>query len=136
MLKNLGSEAALVVHGEDGLDEITTTGKTFAAELKDGKVKELVIDPAEFGIENATLDKLKGGDANHNARELAGVLSGKEGAYRDIVLLNSAAAIYVAGKAKTIKEGLEVAAKSIDEGLAKAKLAKLVEVTNEEVEAA
>jgi anthranilate phosphoribosyltransferase len=133
VLKNLGLTHAWVVHGEDGLDELTTTGKTFVAELKDGAINTFNITPEDAGIARATLDDLKGGDALHNAQAMRKLFSGEEGAYRDIVLLNSAAGLIVAGKAADLKEGVALAAKAIDEGRAKKALEKLVEVTSEQV---
>jgi len=124
-LGQLGLERALVVHGQDGMDEITTTTATWAASLENGKVSEIEIAPEEIGIPRATLDALKGGDALHNAEEIKKVLAGERNAFRDIVLLNSAAALMVAGKARDLKEGAALAAGSIDTGKAAACLATL-----------
>jgi anthranilate phosphoribosyltransferase len=124
-LGQLGLERALVVHGQDGMDELTTTAKSWAASLDKGTVSEIEIDPAEIGVKRATLAALKGGDAVHNAEAIKKVLTGEKSAFRDIVLLNSAAALMVAGKAKDLKEGAALAAHSIDGGKAAAALATL-----------
>ncbi len=126
-LKMLGTERALVVHGCDGLDEITTAGATKVAELKDGIVKEYYIDTAELGIPRAEQAELAGGDAAYNAGVIRSVLSGEKGARRNIVLVNAAAAIYVAKLADDLTEGLSIAEKMLDSGLAAAKLEELRE---------
>ncbi len=128
-LRNLGSERALVVHGES-LDELTTTGVSYVADLADGKIRTYEIAPEDAGLPRATLADLKGGDPAENAEAIRRLLDGAPGAYRDIVLLNSAAAFIVAGKAKSLKEGAALAARTIDSGAAKATLAKLVAVSN------
>ena len=119
----------MVVHGS-GMDEITTTGETKISELKDGEIKTYTITPEEFGFKRANIDELKGGDAKENARILREILDGKEGAKRDIVLINAAAALYVCNEAKSLEEGIKMAEKSIDGGKAMEKLEKLVEFTN------
>ena len=124
-LGQLGLERALVVHGQDGMDEITTTTKTWATSLENGKVTEIEIAPEDVGVKRATLAELKGGDALHNAEAIKQVLAGKPGAFRDIVILNSAAALMVAGKATTLKQGAALAVASIDGGKAAAALATL-----------
>src|SRR6185437_3083489 len=124
-LGQLGLERALVVHGQDGMDELTTTTRSWAASLEDGKVSEIEIAPEEIGVERASLEVLKGGDAVHNAEEIKKVLAGEQNAFRDIVLLNSAAALMVAGKARDLKEGAALAARSIDTGKAAHALATL-----------
>jgi len=124
-LGRLGLERALVVCGQDGMDELTTTTASWAASLQDGKVSEIDIAPEEAGVGRARLEDLKGGDAAHNAEAIKKVLAGERGAFRDIVILNSAAAIMVAGKAATLKDGAALAARSIDSGSAAAALAKL-----------
>jgi len=131
VLKELGSTHVWVVHGSDGLDEITTTGPTHVAELKDGKVRRFTVSPEEAGLPLADPQDLKGGDPAHNAGALRRVLEGEPGAYRDIVLMNSAAALIVADKAASLKDGVAMAARSIDEGKAKAALDKLIAVSNE-----
>ena len=130
VLRELGSDQALVVHGSDGLDEITLTGPTQVSELRDGQVSTRQIHPGDFGLQTVSAEALKGGDADHNARILRGVLDGEEGPQRDVVLLNSAAAIVVGGLAEDITAGLEVARESIDSGKARQALDRLVEVSN------
>ncbi len=124
-LGQLGLERALVVHGQDGMDEITTTTKTWAASLENGNVSEIEIAPEEAGVKRATLAELKGGDAVHNAEAIKQVLAGEPGAFRDIVILNSAAALMVAGKARDLKQGAALAVESIDGGKAATALATL-----------
>jgi anthranilate phosphoribosyltransferase len=124
-LGQLGLERALVVHGQDGMDELTTTTKSWAASLEDGKVREIEIAPEDVGVKRATLAELKGGDASHNAEAIKGVLRGDKNAFRDIVVLNSAAALMVAGKAKDLHEGAALANQSIDSGKATAALTTL-----------
>lgn len=124
-LGRLGLERALVVHGQDGMDELTTTTRSWAASLEDGKVSEIEIAPEEIGVARAPIEQLKGGDALHNAEEIKKVLAGERNAFRDIVLLNSAAAIMVAGRARDLKEGSALAAQSIDTGKAAHALATL-----------
>lgn len=128
-LLQLGSERALVVHGDDGLDEITTTTTTEAAYLYDGRVRKMAIDPSKFGIARALGSALRGGDAKDNAAILQAVLSGESGARRDIVLINAAAAIWVAGVAANLEEGIVRAAQSIDSGAAHKKLDDLIRET-------
>ncbi len=130
VLKNLGAEHVWVVHGHDGLDEITTTGSTDVAELKDGKITVFEVTPADAGLAPAKLSDLKGGDAAFNAQAIRDVLAGKKGPFRDIVLLNSAAALIVGGKAANLTDGVALAAHSIESGAAAKALAKLVEVSN------
>ena len=130
VLRELGSDRALVVHGSDGLDEITLTGPTQVSELRDGQVSTRQIHPRDFGLQTVSGEALKGGDADHNARILRGVLDGKAGPQRDVVLLNAAAAIVVGGLAEDITAGLEVARESIDSGKARQALDGLVEVSN------
>ncbi len=129
-LRALGSDRVWFVHGSDGLDEITTTGVTHVVELKDGHIHAFDITPEDAGVKRATLADLKGGDPSHNAAALTAVLDGAHGPYRDIAILNSAAALVVAGKANNLKEGAALAAQSIDEGRARAALARLVAVSN------
>ncbi|HEX7088236.1 MAG TPA: anthranilate phosphoribosyltransferase [Vicinamibacterales bacterium] len=125
----LGSERAWVVHGADGLDEISTTGYTKVSEAWQGTVRTFHVHPGDFGIRKAPLDALVGGDAAHNAGVLRDVLSGAGGPVRDIVLLNAAAGLFVAGAAPSVREGLELAAAAIDDGRARRTLARLVEST-------
>ncbi len=127
VLRNLESTHALVVHGQDGLDEITTTSSTFIAETYKDEVKTYEINPEDFGLKRAKLEDVKGGSASANAKLLIDVLNGKTGTYRDIVILNSAAAIYAADKAASIKEGIGLARESIDSKKALKKLELLKE---------
>jgi len=129
-LKELGAEKALVVHGRDGLDEITVTAPTLTAEVSDGNVSEHEISPEQFGLTRHSPDGLLGGDASLNARVLRDVLSGEEeGAARDVVLLNAGAAIYVADMARTLEEGVRLAEGSIESGAATEALDDFVRVT-------
>jgi anthranilate phosphoribosyltransferase len=130
VLGRLGSERAWVVHGE-GLDELTTAGTTEVAELRDGKVRTFRVTPEEVGLPRARREDLKGGDAESNAAKLRDLLAGEPGPRRDIVLLNSAAALVVAGKATELREGIALAAQSIDSGAAKKVLERLVAITHE-----
>jgi anthranilate phosphoribosyltransferase len=126
VLKNLGCEEALVVHGMDGLDEISLCDKTKVTHLKNGKIENYFIAPEEFGLRRAKKEDLLGGGAAENAAIALEIIKDKtKGPKRDVVLLNAAAAIYVAGKAKDIKEGMKLAAESIDQGLAQEKLERL-----------
>jgi anthranilate phosphoribosyltransferase len=124
-LGQLGLERALVVHGQDGMDELTTTTKSWAASLEDGKVREIEIAPEDVGVKRASMVELKGGDAAHNAAAIKAVLGGEKNAFRDIVVLNSAAALMVAGKAADLKQGAALAIQSIDNGKAAHALATL-----------
>jgi anthranilate phosphoribosyltransferase len=129
-LLGLGAEKALVVHGTDGMDEITVTDKTLVAEVADGNIKEYEISPEDFGLSPHAPDGLLGGDAHLNARILREVLSGEQrGAARDIVLLNAGAAIYVSGEAETIEEGVRRAEESISSGAARRALDDFVRAT-------
>jgi len=128
-LGRLGSERALVVHGSDGLDEITTTGASHAALLEAGSVRTLAIDPAELGVARAAPAQLRGGDAQENAAIVRGILAGEAGPRRDIVCVNAAAALWVAQAAGDLAEGLRLACESIDSGAARERLARLVEAT-------
>ena len=130
VLNNLGSESIWVVHGSDGLDEITTAGPTAVAELKGGKVRTFEISPEDAGLSRSKPEALRGGDAEHNARALLAVLQGKDGAFRDVAVLNAAAALVVAGTAKDLKEGAALAAKSIESGEAEGRLDRLIAVSN------
>jgi anthranilate phosphoribosyltransferase len=121
-LSMLGLRRALVVHGLDGLDEITITGPTRVAEARDGSVRMYEVDPEGFGIMRATLADISGGDAAENAAIIREVLGGKKSPRRDVVLLNAAAALVAAGRADHLAEGIPLAARSIDSGAAAAKL--------------
>jgi anthranilate phosphoribosyltransferase len=130
VLRNLGGARALVVHGLEGLDEISICGPTQVAELRDGEVKEYVIEPEQFGVKRCALEQLHGGNAEQSAVIVRGVLDGRQGPARDVVLLNSGAALYVSGSAAAIEDGIRLAAESIDSGKARQKLAELVAMTN------
>jgi anthranilate phosphoribosyltransferase len=130
VLKNLGSIRAMVVHGVEGLDEISLSGPTQVAELRDGQVKEYMIDPETMGLKRCPLGDLHGGSAEESAHIVRAVLQGSKGAARDAVLLNSGAALYVSGHAASITEGMRLAAESIDSGKAQQKLEGLVQMTN------
>ncbi|MGB4566074.1 MAG: anthranilate phosphoribosyltransferase, partial [Limnochordia bacterium] len=130
-LKALGCERALVVHGMDGLDEITTTTRTKVSELKNGDIETYFIDPLQFGLKYAHKGELTGGDAQDNARITVDILRGEKGAKRDIVLMNAAAALYVGKKAADLEEGLQYAAEIIDSGAAYETLCKWIEVSRE-----
>ncbi|MDJ0929664.1 anthranilate phosphoribosyltransferase [Breoghania sp.] len=130
VLNNLGCEHAWIVHGSDGLDEITVCGQTSVAELKDGKVSTFTIAPGDVGLETASPEGLKGGEPAENAKALRGVLNGDKNAYRDAVLMNAAAALIVAGAAPDLARGVEMARESIDGGAALARLEKLVSISN------
>ena len=130
VLKNLGSERAYVVHGSDGLDEITTSGPTTVASLEDGKVTVFEIRPEDAGFAPSKPEQLRGGDADTNAAALTDVLRGKKGPFRDVAILNAAAAIMVAGKAKNLKDGVAVATKSIDSAEAEGRLDRLIAISN------
>jgi anthranilate phosphoribosyltransferase len=121
---------AWVVHGSDGLDEITTTGPTHIAQIEGGSLTTFEISPEQFGLPRATLDDLRGGDPADNALAMTALLDGAPGAYRDIVLLNSAAALFVADRVDTLDTGIALARAAIDSGKAKDTLARLVAVSN------
>jgi anthranilate phosphoribosyltransferase len=129
-LSMLGLHRALVVHGLDGLDEITITGPTRIAEVRDGNVRSYEVTPEEFGIKRAQLEDISGGDAEANATIIREVLSGNRSARRDVVLLNAAAALVAAGKADHLGDALPLASQSIDSGNAAAKLEALVQFTS------
>ena len=125
VLGKLGAERALVVHGEDGLDEITTTGFSYVSELKDGIVFDYKIYPEDFGIKRATIEEISGGTAKDNASIILNVLKGAKGPKRDIVVLNTAAALYIGKVCETIKAGVGLAEELIDSGKAFRKLQEL-----------
>jgi anthranilate phosphoribosyltransferase len=130
VLKNLGSESVWVVHGSDGLDEITTAGPTYVAALENGTVRTFEITPEELGLERVKPAALRGGSAKENAQALVDVLKGKGGALRDVAILNAAAALTVAGRAKDLKQGIALAQTSIDSGEAAGRLQRLVAISN------
>ncbi len=129
-LRDLGSEAVWVVHG-DGLDEMTTAGTTHVAALENGSIRTFDVTPEDVGLERVSMDALKGGDGEHNAKALKAVLDGEKNAYRDIAVLNAAGALVVAGKAADLAEGIALANQSIDSGKAREALDKLVATSNE-----
>ena len=131
VLGTLGSERAFVVHGSDGLDEMTLTGPTRVSELKNGSVSTYRVSPGDFGLAQASADALKGGEADYNAEITRSILNGEEGPRRDIVLLNAAAAIVAGDKARDLNEGVQVAAEVIDSGKALGKLEGLVAASRE-----
>jgi anthranilate phosphoribosyltransferase len=131
VLKNLGAERAWIVHGSDGLDEITTSGPTSVTALEDGQIKTFEISPEEFGLRKVKPEALRGGDAAENAEALLNVLKGKASAFRDVALFNAAAALVVAGTAKDLKDGLHAAAHSVDSGEAEGRLDRLIAVSND-----
>jgi anthranilate phosphoribosyltransferase len=125
VLAQLGSERAWVVHGRDGLDELTIFAKSHVAALENGSITEFEMDPAEYGLSGKNREEIAGGDAAHNASRIKSVLAGEKGAARDIVLLNSGAALVVGGLAADLKDGIAQASKAIDSGAAREKLAEL-----------
>ena len=129
-LSLLGSERAWVVHGADGLDELSTTGYTKVSESRGDSVQTFYVHPADFGLAKASPESLKGGDAATNAAIVRAVLSGEAGPQRDVVLLNAGAALFVAGEADTVKAGIAQAAAAIDSGAAMDVLNKLIAVSN------
>jgi anthranilate phosphoribosyltransferase len=130
VLKNLGSEHVWVVHGSDGLDEITTSGPTYVAALENGAVRAFEVTPEEVGLSRVKPEALRGGDAGHNAQALGDVLKGKKGAFRDVALLNAAAGLIVAGRAKDLKAAIALAEKSVDSGEAESRLQRLIKISN------
>lgn len=129
-LSELGSKHVWVVHGSDGLDEITLTGTTHVTEVKNGVFREIEIKPEDYGLTRCSIDDLRGGTPSDNAKALEALLDGTEGPYRDIVLLNTAAALLVSGRIDEIDVGLEIARVSIDSGAANAVLTKLIKISN------
>jgi len=130
VLGKLGCRRALVVHGEDGMDEITTTGKSHVADWQDGRVRQYTVHPEDFGIPVGTIDEIRGGTADENARIILELFEGKKGGKRDIVLLNAGAALHAAGSADTIEKGIELARQAIDDGKAMEKLQAMVRHSN------
>jgi len=130
VLKNLGAESVWVVHGSDGLDEITLTGPTFVAALENGGIRSFEVAPEDAGLARVGGEALRGGDADANAVALRGVLNGEPSAYRNVALLNAAAALIVAGRATTLKEGIAIGMQSIDSGAAAARLRDLITISN------
>ena len=130
VLKELGHERALVFYGEDGLDELTTTGPSRVFELKAGSVTEYELEPQELGVRRSTLDDLRGGTPPENAELLRNVLDGERGPRRDVVLLNAAAAALAAGRAQTWAEAIPIVTESLDSGRARQSLARLIETSH------
>jgi anthranilate phosphoribosyltransferase len=129
VLKSLGCGHALVVHGEDGLDEVTNTAKTHVCELKDGRISSYAISPENLGLSRASLDSLKGGTAEQNAARLRSILTGASGPQRDIVLMNAAAALLAGDRVASLGPGIDLAREAIDSGRALAKLEQLIKLT-------
>ncbi len=134
VLGKLGAQVAFVVHGADGLDELSTTGVNRVSYLRDGWVKDFYLDPAELGLPRARLEDLRGGSVEENVRITRAVLAGEPGAHRDVVLLNAAAALVAGGAAKDFEEGLQRAAEAIDSGRAQEKLEALVAFTQAQLD--
>jgi len=130
VLKKLGTTRAWVVHGKDGLDELTTTTTSYVAALSGGRIRSFEVTPEDAGLARAKASALKGGNARTNAKAIEQLLAGKTGPFRDIVLLNAAAALILAEKARNLKQGAALAADAIDTGRAAQSLRKLVEITN------
>jgi anthranilate phosphoribosyltransferase len=131
VLKNLGAESVWVVHGSDGLDEVTTSGPTSVSALENGVIRNSEIAPEQVGLRKVKPEELRGGDAATNARAVQEVLEGKQTAFRDVALLNAAAALVVAGKAKDLQAGFKLAAQSVDSGEAEGRLDRLIVVSND-----
>jgi len=130
VLGNLGAEDAMVVHGEDGLDEITVTDGTRVSRLVRGKVENSIVSPEDFGLKRADMKELQGGDAGENARITLSILKGEKGPRRDIVLMNSAAALVVSGRVSSMGDAVSAAEEAIDSGRALKKLDEIVKATN------
>jgi anthranilate phosphoribosyltransferase len=129
-LGNLGATHAFVVHGMDGLDEITITDRTKVSEFKNGAVKDYFVHPSDFGLPAGKAEDLRGGDAKENAAITVEILKGAKGPRRDIVLLNAAAGLAASGKARDFQDGIKLAAESIDSGAAMKKLEQMKAFTN------
>jgi anthranilate phosphoribosyltransferase len=131
-LGTLGAERAWVVHGSDGLDELTITGPSMICEYYEGKVTRFELSPEDAGLPVGKAEDLKGGDPKYNAAAIRAVLSGETGAYRDIVLFGTAAALKIAGRVEDLRDGVAIAAEAIASGKAQAALDRLVAITNED----
>src|SRR5256885_17154364 len=131
VLAELGTFRAFVVHGADGLDEISNTGESRVSEVREGIVRTFNVRPEDFGLSRASIRDLLGGDREQNAEIIRTILRGEPGPRRDIVLMNAAAALVVGARARDLKEGVELAARSIDSGAARGKLERLVGLTRE-----
>jgi len=132
VLKNLGTENGLVVHGEDTLDEISITGKTKVTQLKDGRIRSFFIQPEDFGMKRGELGEIRGGTGKQNAEIILKILRGEHGQRRDITVLNAAAAFMIAGRANDFNQGIALARHSIDSGRALKVLEAMREFTNME----
>ena len=130
VLKNLGSEACWICHGEGGLDEIVPTGTTWISELRNGKIMSFEVTPEAVGLKRSSLEELRGGDAAQNASALRDVLSGKKSAFRDSVVMTTGAALFMDGRSKNLREGVREAEAAIDSGVAQFALDKLIQVSN------
>jgi anthranilate phosphoribosyltransferase len=129
-LAELGIQHALVVHGADGLDEVSVSGETFVAEIHAGQIRRFTVTPEDFGVAQASIETLRGGNAAENAALIRSVLDNEPGPRRDVAVINAASALVVSGLAKDFRDGARLAANSISSGLAKQKLAALVTFTN------
>jgi anthranilate phosphoribosyltransferase len=129
-LAELGVRRAFVVHGADGLDEISLSGETYVAEVKDGSVQRYTLTPEDFGMSRAPIDTLRGGTAQENSQHIREMLEGRPGPRRDITVINAAAALVAAGIAANFRDGAQLAANAISSGLGQKKLAALVAFTN------
>ncbi|CAN1564946.1 TrpD Anthranilate phosphoribosyltransferase [Rhabdaerophilaceae bacterium] len=129
-LRDLGTERAWIIHGSDGLDELTTTGPSYVVELSGGTIRRFEISPEDAGLARSAPEALKGGEPAENAQALRDVLDAKPGAYRDIAILNAAGALVVSGKTPTLKEAAEMAAAAIDSGQVRSLLAHVIAVSN------
>ena len=130
-LQKLGSTDAWIVHGSDGLDEVTITGETYCAQLKDGEINEFLIHPSDINLPTARLSDIIGGEPEENAKEIITLLNGKKSAFRDVVILNSASALLATGNASNLEEAATKAIESIDNGKALEKLNMLINMTND-----
>ena len=130
VLVRLGAEHALVVHGKEGLDELSISGPTLVADARDGRVSGYEVEPGDVGLETSPIEAIAGGDPEHNASIVRSVLNGKKGPRRDVLLINAGAGIFAAGLAPDIARGVSMAAESIDGGKARAALESLVELSN------
>jgi anthranilate phosphoribosyltransferase len=131
VLAELGTIRAFVVHGADGLDEISTTGDSWAAEVREGVVRTSAVRPEDFGVPRATIADLRGGDREENAEIIRRILAGEPGPRRDIVVVNAGAALVAGGRARDFKEGAQLAAHAIDTGAARGKLESLIRLSHE-----
>jgi len=131
-LMELGSQRAWVVHGADGIDEMSTTGETKVTECKDGTINTFYLHPGDVGLPKAAAGSLKGGDAHENARIIEGVLAGERGPARDVVLLNAGAGLLISGEAATVADGIVMASRAIDRGDARRTLEQLAKISTAE----